>query len=594
MKKCILLLFLIILPINCLLAFPDFSISLYGSSAVKPSSVMRPVSSFSMNYLKGDVGEYLTNLTYMQRLEATGWRMETPRATRQGLDHLFFKFDDEDNLVDLLVVESKYRKGSVESSLGNTASGRQMSEAWTSERIKEGPLKMLNDFTHLEESGDVILIKTRPDENSITSKIDIGKDSYYYTIEGDDGLYFYSSKNKYDDSDNRLSQVRRLYDNVEKRADRYIFKRRVADYKYDIETNTLTQTIYTINTKNNADIISPNTKDVKVFTGDSISAVLDSNDFKTYIQNTYGLEDFSFYDGLTSNEKMKLLNNNLDLDIISKTFNSKKNKRALNNKLGLNPYTDLTSIDLSASEWKKILAANSINDLDDSLSLKVRNAEKKANVGSFFGGTGIAAITGVTTNLLTQKLIQNKSWKNINWTEVVATGGIAAAGYAAQEGIEIAVRKASRQLSNSSIDILKKIGKIGDYAPFIIDAAIDLGLDTFFALSNYKNGTYSLKQTGVNLALNVGIDAAATGLSMLASNVVAGAIGGSVGGPIGIGVGIAVSVAISFGSYYVVDPIMKSIEVNDIFAALSGENCSETIMQWTNEYLGNLEFPTIE
>lgn len=87
-----------------------------------------------LRHTRGIVGEASTEdalSRYLNRNGKTVWRAMTPRTGSQGIDHLFVKYNESGNPVDLYIGESKW--GS--SQLGGTKDGAQMGESWVQKRL---------------------------------------------------------------------------------------------------------------------------------------------------------------------------------------------------------------------------------------------------------------------------------------------------------------------------------------------------------------------------------------------------------------------------------------------------------------------------
>lgn len=100
--------------------------------------------SWALNPVKGQVGEDLMEQVVTNQFlsETGGWVSCPPRSSPQGLDGLYVRANSNGQLRPPLVVEAKY--GS--SKLGQTADGRQMSDAWIRPRMA-GPAQTYRTLT---------------------------------------------------------------------------------------------------------------------------------------------------------------------------------------------------------------------------------------------------------------------------------------------------------------------------------------------------------------------------------------------------------------------------------------------------------------
>lgn len=85
------------------------------------------LSPSAINHKVGELNERVMNIYYT----STGWRQIPGEVGRSGIDGLFVKYRRDGGIREVLVSESKYNF----SQLGNTQSGRQMSQQWTLRKI---------------------------------------------------------------------------------------------------------------------------------------------------------------------------------------------------------------------------------------------------------------------------------------------------------------------------------------------------------------------------------------------------------------------------------------------------------------------------
>jgi len=113
---------------------------LYGASS-------SPI--WELNQVKGMVGEDLMDQVVTNQFlsETGGWISCPPRQGPQGLDGLYVRANSRGQLRPPLVIESKYG----DSRLGQTAVGRQMSEAWVRPRMS-GPVQTYRNLAWPEDA----------------------------------------------------------------------------------------------------------------------------------------------------------------------------------------------------------------------------------------------------------------------------------------------------------------------------------------------------------------------------------------------------------------------------------------------------------
>lgn len=582
MKKQLTFILLCIFVISNLGAMPDFFFQLNGTAALKyPVSEMSPVSSSSFNALKGVVGEYSTQMDYLDRLTRTGWTSVTPRTGSQGLDHFFMKFNSRGYVEDVLIVETKMGTRSVKQSLGMTSDGKQMSQTWVQRRIERSILAKYDEIIQLDGLNEIEVVHQVPKKNLISSKFTIDKEAFYFTKKGDGTIYFYDRAQKYTYLDVRIGQTKSTKNAIQDFSDYNLYKRRVVKYVPD-SAQGLIQETYVVVTKNGIDDYE--LLDSNKFPSQALDKIVDSSSYQAAVISTYALPDSSFYSDLTTTEKIRLMNSDIDKTIARKMYKPKANIEVLNRKLGLNPNTTITSLDFSDSEWRKISTVE-FSDLDDGTRIKLRNASRQMTARQVTIGGLEGAALGFSISILGQ-MIRNKSLSDINWQEVGVSAGIVGFSMAASKLADISGSLIKGKLISSSNKFVRVMSK---NVPITLGFGVDLLVDSGFALNNYYNGTYSLNQTLADIGFNAAMNVPIYFLSTLVSNFTAGVIGGSWGGPIGMLAGLAVGGMVSFGSTFVFNPIKNEIEIREIFADLSKPNRDDTVQSWTITYLKELE-----
>lgn len=582
MKKQLTFILLCIFVISNLGAMPDFFFQLNGTAALKyPVSEMSPVSSSSFNALKGVVGEYSTQMDYLDRLTRTGWTSVTPRTGSQGLDHFFMKFNSRGYVEDVLIVETKMGTRSVKQSLGMTSDGKQMSQTWVQRRIERSILAKYDEIIQLDGLNEIEVVHQVPKENLISSKFTIDKEAFYFTKKGDGTIYFYDRAQKYTYLDVRIGQTKSTKNAIQDFSDYNLYKRRVVKYVPD-SAQGLIQETYVVVTKNGIDDYE--LLDSNKFPSQALDKIVDSSSYQAAVISTYALPDSSFYSDLTTTEKIRLMNSDIDKTIARKMYKPKANIEVLNRKLGLNPNTTITSLDFSDSEWRKISTVE-FSDLDDGTRIKLRNASRQMTARQVTIGGLEGAALGFSISILGQ-MIRNKSLSDINWQEAGVSAGIVGFSMAASKLADISGSLIKGKLISSSNKFVRVMSK---NVPITLGFGVDLLVDSGFALNNYYNGTYSLNQTLADIGFNAAMNVPIYFLSTLVSNFTAGVIGGSWGGPIGMLAGLAVGGMVSFGSTFVFNPIKNEIEIREIFADLSKPNRDDTVQSWTITYLKELE-----
>lgn len=579
MKKLIGSLLMFLTFLSAAYTFPASQYFINGTAALAPT--LYPKSSAST--FKGMLGEYITesDMAYISRLEKTKWKAVNPRTKSQGLDHLFIKFNENDVISDVMVIESKFRHGALNGMLKNTKDGIQMSYAWVKNRVDKDILPVYKSIKSLEESGSVIVSLHRPRKSKIAdgSILYIGNDSFYYRQKGEEQVRFYDGTGRYIDKDSRSSRLISTTDSIESYIDKNIYRKRMINYKV-IDGKLYEEKADIVSSVGSKDVRLENKSERTITRKSEIKKILDSDLYKTIVLKQYGLADVEFIDNsFTMEDKLNLLDK-VDNATAKKIFSSKANIRIVNQRLGLNLSTPLNK--LEDIDWTSVLKAKNISSLDPAIARRFKHLSRvstlKASAG--FGAIGFAA--GVVGEVL-----HRGSFENINWTPVALTAGTMTLGSIAGRGVEIL----GTQIANKSGKIISKgFGNLSKMAPLTLGIFADTAIDSIFTLYMYSQGAYSLNQalavTGMNLATNAVIAAGSTWLS----SAVAGAIGGSFGGPIGIGVGFGFGLVVAAGTNFIIDPITNKIELSNTFNILSSSNREQIVKNWSLEFLSVQNF----
>lgn len=579
MRKLLGTLLMFLIVISAAYAFPASQYFINGTAALVPA--LYPKNTLST--FKGMLGEYITesDMTYISRLEKTKWKSVNPRTKSQGLDHLFVKFNENDVISDVMVIESKFRQGSLKGMLKNTLKGKQMSYNWVKDRVDKDILPVYRNIKTLDESGSVVVSSHRPQKSKIVddSIIYIGNDSFYYRLKGDEQVRFYDGTGSYIDKDSRSSRLISTTDAIESYIDKNIYRKLMINYQI-IDGNLYEEKADIISSVGSDDVILENKPKRLITRKSEIRKILDSDIYKANILEQYGLADVEFIDdGFDIVDRLNLLNK-VDTAVAKKILSSKANIRILNQRFGLNLSTPLNKFE--DIDWTSVLKAKNISSLDPAIARRFKHLSRistlKTSAG--FGAIGFAAG-------LVGEILHNGSFENINWTPVTLTTGTMTLGSIAGRGVEIL----GTQIANKSGKIISQgFSNLSKMAPLTLGIFADTAIDSIFTLYMYSQGIYSLNQTlavaGMNLATNAVIAAGSTWLS----SAVAGAIGGSWGGPIGIGVGFGFGLVVAAGTNFIIDPITNKIELSNTFDILSSSSREQMVKDWSLEFLSTQDF----
>ncbi len=561
------------------------SLSLSASMVSLPA--MNPVTSNTFSAVRGSLGEAMTNYDYLGRLAKTGWKTITPRSGAQGIDHVALKFNSEGTLIDLLVVETKYTRKSVADALGDTRDGKQMSSSWVQPRMNKDVILSYDDYI---ASDNIVSIRTSlPDDATNINWIDYN--SCYFT-DSDGMKCFYSpTEEMISDSTKRTSRAKATVDSIAQHVEKSEYRKRLLKFEQDDDGN-LIRSVYEITDGENG-----NKRTVRCFIMDesfvsdeSLSAVLNSLDYKSSVAKLYNLKDDSVLNKLTDSQLLKL-NRGLDNETAQIVIcSSPENSKQLAIKLGLNEDMDFRDLGCTDAQMKKITAAANLNDIDDADAVKKLKQRSNAATRKQMGmgiHAGMALVTGSVINTLQQGHVNG--WDNLNWLEVGRVGLFTAGLSVAKDTAE----GLTKGLIKTGVKNVKVASKFINMTPFAIDAFFDVG----FVVYRFIYGDYAYTSQAIaEGVLNIAFDAAgalipvAIPFAITKTATFFGITGASLGGPVGTAVGIilglGVSVALSFGSQHIVQPISHMLEVKGLWKDLD-TNFKGNVSSWTKEYLSS-------
>ncbi len=559
------------------------SLSLSASMVSLPA--MNPVTSNTFSAVRGSLGEAMTNYDYLGRLVKTGWKTISPRAVAQGLDHIALQFDSNGTLKGVLVVETKYTRKSVGDALGDTLDGKQMSSSWVLARVKKDVVSLYDDYIVSDSS--VSVRSSVPDD--ATRKVYIDNDSCYFTDSDGNKCFYSSSEEMCSNSSKRTARAKATSENLLRYAKSTDIRRRIVKFDQD-DNGTLHRYLYEVadGKTNKSRTVSYRLIEETTVSDDSLSAVLNSLDYKSSVAELYNLKDVSVLDKLTESQLLKL-NRGLDNETAQIViFSSKENSKQFAIKLGLNENMDFRNLGFTDAQMKKITAATDLNDIDDADAVnklkKISNAATRKQMGIH---AGVALVTGSVINTLQQGHVNG--WDNLNWLEVGRVGLFTAGLSVAKDTAE----GLTKGLIKTGVKNVKVASKFINMTPFAIDAFFDVG----FVVYRFIYGDYAYTSQAIaEGVLNIAFDAAgalipvAIPFAITKTATFFGITGASLGGPVGTAVGIilglGVSVALSFGSQHIVQPISHMLEVKGLWKDLD-TNFKGNVSSWTKEYLSS-------
>lgn len=532
------------------------------------------ISPSTLGNVKGNVGEMMTDVGYLDRLKKTGWQILPPRDGKvQGIDHFALKFNSG-VLEDVLVVETKFTSKDGFNALKNTLDGRQMSRAWVEARVKKSITSKYDNFIVQDRDGKVRIVTELPAEGSV-DLFPIDDNAYYFVDPITGEICFYSSDSRYSSSaTERISRANNTRSNLEEHIRSGKFRRIIVHYEVGDNCIIRTEISLADGSDGKTSVVERGRKH-QIIPLSEFDKVFNSDDYKQTIKAKYGLPDISFFDEADFDNSMKLkLITDIDSATANTVFSSAANRAALSKKFNLNPAIDYTRLDLSDRDWKNILLKKNLYDLDDGLVMKIRKASVKASmIGGVVSGSSAGALAGIT-NLLSQGI--HSGFDNIDWKSVVYSSGMGISIGAFNTAGEAASRALIRVGNSNAAKSLSSfiLHGAGVTLPFLLDSFVDVG----FGIYNLYNGTYiSVWQAAADIAVNTSINLGIIGLAALASS--------TIGGPVGTIVGIVGGSIWAFGSYYVINPITNSIERHIIFDSLESDKRERQIEIWTENAL---------
>lgn len=548
-------------------------------SYISGTAALNPVRPSTFNVFKGDVGERMTDIGYLDRLKNGGWQILSPRDARQGMDHFAMKFNNG-TLEDVLVAETKFTRKDGIDALGHTLDGRQMSRVWVEHRVEDSIISKYENFISEDLNGKVRISAELPADGTV-DLFPIDNDSFYFKDPVTGEVCFYSSNPGYSSADERINRANRTSSNLIDHVRNGKLRRVVVHY--EVGDNSIIRT--EIRLADGADgraSVTESSRKSQIIPVSDFDEVFSSDDYKQAIKAKYGLQDISFFDNpdFDSNMKLKLITG-MDSATADKVFSSTANRAALSKKFNLNPALDYTRLGLTDGDWRRILSSNNLYDLTDGLVVKMRRASMKATmIGGAVSGASAGALAGIT-NLISQGV--QSGFDNIDWRSVAYSSGMGVSiGLlnTAGEAASRALLRAGNSSAAKGVSSFIRRG-VGVSLPFFLDTLVDVG----FGLYNLYNGTYiSGWQAVTDIAINTGVNLGIVGLAALA--------GSAIGGPAGMIVGIVGGGIWAFGSYYVISPVTNSIERHTIFDILESSEREQQIAIWTEEAL-SMQFGSV-
>ncbi|MGN0840887.1 MAG: hypothetical protein ACI4NB_08670 [Candidatus Ornithospirochaeta sp.] len=327
--------------------------SIYDSTSSK--SIIKPST---LNKVRGDFGEALTDLDYFSRLNGN-WQIITPRQGSQGLDHIYIEFEKGTLPIGCIIADTKVNS----SKLGMVENWTvtQMSYKWRTDRVKTIVQQYDELLSDLNEKK--IKYKSPSEIDVIDASYPISKNSYYW--KDTDGNLFLHDGGDFNDVTTQTKKMRDYLDGVARGA--ITSRNRLIHYSLSSSGN-ITESVYELIDEGETAVIQGKLLEQRTISGKAAKEVIENNkDIMTTLSTKYGL----------SKRKLKLLN-------------------------------------LSGNEYVEMLNYTGRG--------KMPSVVKKVYVFSFEETFGFSAFLGITLDFINQLRNNNWSFEAINPKELIYSG----------------------------------------------------------------------------------------------------------------------------------------------------------------------------
>ena len=332
-----------------IVSFGSIYDSISSKSIIKPST---------LNKVRGDFGEALTDLDYFSRLNGN-WQIITPRQGSQGLDHIYIEFEKGTRPIGCIIADTKVNS----SKLGMVENWTvtQMSYKWRTDRVKTIVQQYDELLSGLNEKN--IKFKSPSEIDVIDASYPISKKSYYW--KDTDGNLFLHDGGDFNDVTTQTKLMRDYLDGVARGA--ITSRNRLIHYSLSSSGN-ITESIYELIDEGETAVIQGKLLEQRIVSGKAAKEVIENNkDIMTTLSTKYGL----------SKRKLKSLN-------------------------------------LSGNEYVELINYTGKG--------KMPSVVKKVSVFSFENTFGFSVFLGITLDFINQLRNNNWSFEAINPTELIYSG----------------------------------------------------------------------------------------------------------------------------------------------------------------------------
>lgn len=411
--------------------------AIYNSNPSTSKSIIKPST---LNKVRGDFGEALTDLDYFSRLNGN-WKIITPRQGSQGLDHLYIEFERGTRPKGCIIADTKVNS----SKLGMVENWTvtQMSYKWRTDRVKE--IVQQYDVFLTEISENSFQYKTPSKTDLVTASYPISEKSYYWR-DSNGKLYLHDGGDINDIS----TQTKVMRDYLDGIASGAITSRnRLIHYNLS-SSGEITESVYELIDDGSTSVTQGKLLEQRIVSGKAAKEVLENNQ-----------------------------------DIIS----------SLSKKYGLSE-RQLKSLHLSGEDYVKLVNYTGKGEIP--------SVVKKAYVLSFGTVFGVSSFLGVSLDFLGQLKKGNWSFENINATELIKSslfaGGAATAfklGRIASDNIS------NKLLKEATTEALSENGtKIISKASFETMEAVTNKTAQKLSSKLLKEGLTSTMDFGIGLGID--------------------------------------------------------------------------------------------
>lgn len=391
--------------------------AIYDSYTSSSRSIIKPAT---LNKVRGDFGEALTDLDYLSRLNGV-WKKITPRQGSQGLDHIYIEFEKGTRPKGCIIADTKVNS----SKLGMVENWTvtQMSYKWRTDRVK-GIVKQYDEFL-TDVSEGKFQYKTSSKNDTITVSYPISEKSYYWK-DSNGSLYLHDGGDV-TDVNKQTKMIRDYLDGVASGA--INSRNRLIHYNLS-SSGEITESVYDLVDDGNTSVIQGKLLEQRVVSGKAAKEVLENNqEIISSLSKKYGLSKRQLKSlHLSGEEYVEMINytgKGKIPSIVKKAY-----RLSFGETFGVSSFIGGT-LNLAGQLMK------------GNFSIEKINATELIKSGLFAGGSSVVFKLGrIASEKISRKLLRETT------TEAISENGTKIITKAASEAIETATQKAAEKISS--------------------------------------------------------------------------------------------------------------------------------------------------